>query len=193
GAKGGSAPQGCVPGGKEGGKDFAAGNFPAGCTVKGNFSPPLSRSKRVCPAGQRRGQRYGSNHWGGYSNPGGVAAGGAGGFGRRGGVVYPVCGAAKASGQGDLHDPPGTDADLLWGAGLPEGTEGAGLQRPCFGGSGQTGKAPQSGGPRGGGEMTGRRKKKSLAAVRVWLSAIPHLLAKVMVLYCVSCGTAACF
>ena len=41
--------------------------------------------------------------------------------------------------------------------------------------------------------MTGRRKKKGLAAVRVWLSAIPHLFAKVMVLHCVACGTAASF
>src|SRR5699024_12458636 len=48
-------------------------------------------------------------------------------------------------------------------------------------------------GPRGGGEMTGRRKKKGLAAVRVWLSAIPHLFAKVMALHCVACGTAASF
>lgn len=41
--------------------------------------------------------------------------------------------------------------------------------------------------------MTGRRKKKGLAAVCVWLSAIPHLFAKVMVLHCVACGTAASF
>ena len=41
--------------------------------------------------------------------------------------------------------------------------------------------------------MTGRRKKKGLAAVRVWLSAIPHLFAKVMVLHCVAWGTAASF
>lgn len=40
--------------------------------------------------------------------------------------------------------------------------------------------------------MTGEQKG-ILARARTWLSAVPHLFAKVMVLHCVACGTAASF
>lgn len=40
--------------------------------------------------------------------------------------------------------------------------------------------------------MTGEQKG-ILARARMWLAAVPHLFAKVMVLHCVACGTAASF
>lgn len=41
--------------------------------------------------------------------------------------------------------------------------------------------------------MTGKRRKTVLVRLRTWLSGIPHLFAKLMVLHCVACGTAASF
>lgn len=38
-----------------------------------------------------------------------------------------------------------------------------------------------------------RRARRLLRRVRTWLSGVPHLFAKVMVLHCVVCGTAASF
>lgn len=40
--------------------------------------------------------------------------------------------------------------------------------------------------------MTGKGQS-ILARAQTWLSAVPHLFAKVMVLHCVACGTAASF
>lgn len=40
----------------------------------------------------------------------------------------------------------------------------------------------------------GKQKKQSISArLREWLNSIPHLFAKVMVSWCILCGTAASF
>lgn len=39
--------------------------------------------------------------------------------------------------------------------------------------------------------MSGRREKSLLGRLRAWLTGIPHLFGKLMVLWCVFCGTAA--
>ena len=41
--------------------------------------------------------------------------------------------------------------------------------------------------------MSGKRERPRTSRLRAWLAAIPHLFAKLMVLHCVACGTAASF
>ena len=41
--------------------------------------------------------------------------------------------------------------------------------------------------------MKGKRQKPPFSRLRTWLSGVPHLFAKLMVLHCVACGTLASF